>query len=182
LPIAWRSSLSETLVTLTAVGVPDIYQGAERWDTRLTDPDNRNPVPFDELARLLERAKRASPEEALAGLADGIPKLWLIQRVLATRASHPEWFGAEAPYRPIAVDGAQADRIVAFSRGERVVVVAPRLWGHIMKLGFGDTRLTLPAVPFRNVLDQDARYDGTVSLGQMLSRFPVALLIAENQP
>ncbi|HWH36242.1 MAG TPA: malto-oligosyltrehalose synthase, partial [Candidatus Limnocylindrales bacterium] len=41
LPAARVSSLSQTLIKLTAPGVPDIYQGTELWDLSLVDPDNR---------------------------------------------------------------------------------------------------------------------------------------------
>lgn len=182
LPIAWRSSLSETLIQLTAAGVPDIYQGAEIWDTRLTDPDNRGRVDFDALRALLARAKRASPEEALAGLPEGITKLWLIARVLEARRRNPEWYGPEAGYQPLLARGRGADRIVAFQRGRRVITVAPRLWGAIAKQGFGDTVLDLPPARFRNLLDRDTGHEGTVAVGELLSRFPVALLVAENDP
>ncbi len=41
------NSLSQTLIKLTAPGVPDIYQGNEMWDLSLVDPDNRRPVDYD---------------------------------------------------------------------------------------------------------------------------------------
>ena len=40
-------SLSQTLIKLTAPGIPDVYQGSELWDLRLVDPDNRTPVDYD---------------------------------------------------------------------------------------------------------------------------------------
>ena len=44
----WQElSLSQTLIKLTAPGIPDIYQGSELWDLRLVDPDNRTPVDFE---------------------------------------------------------------------------------------------------------------------------------------
>ena len=44
----WQAlSLSQTLIKLTAPGIPDIYQGSELWDLRLVDPDNRTPVDYD---------------------------------------------------------------------------------------------------------------------------------------
>jgi (1->4)-alpha-D-glucan 1-alpha-D-glucosylmutase len=179
LPVAWRSSLSETLIQLTACGVPDIYQGSELWDTRLTDPDNRQPVNFDELKSLLEVARRGSPEEALSRACEGIPKLWLIQRVLAARKQNPAWFGPNALHEALQVEGAHAQRVVAYQRGPQIVAIAPRLWGKILERGFGDTRILLPAGHFRNVLDPDARYAKNVDLERLLSRFPVALLVAE---
>ena len=35
------NALAQTLVKLTAPGVPDVYQGQESWDFSLVDPDNR---------------------------------------------------------------------------------------------------------------------------------------------
>ena len=44
---AYINSLAQTLIKLTAPGVPDIYQGSELWDFSLVDPDNRRPVDFE---------------------------------------------------------------------------------------------------------------------------------------
>ena len=41
------NGLSQTVIKLTAPGVPDIYQGSELWEFNLVDPDNRRPVDFD---------------------------------------------------------------------------------------------------------------------------------------
>src|SRR3990172_1995490 len=40
------NSLAQTLIKITAPGVPDFYQGTEVWDFALVDPDNRRPVDF----------------------------------------------------------------------------------------------------------------------------------------
>src|SRR5207237_1310651 len=37
------NSLAQTVIKLTAPGVPDIYQGTEIWDDSLVDPDNPRP-------------------------------------------------------------------------------------------------------------------------------------------
>src|SRR6185437_16001908 len=47
------NGLSQTLLKLTAPGVPDIYQGNELWDFSLVDPDNRRPVDYAVRSRLL---------------------------------------------------------------------------------------------------------------------------------
>ncbi len=44
------NSLSQTLLKVTAPGVPDIYQGTEFWDLSFVDPDNRRPVDYTERA------------------------------------------------------------------------------------------------------------------------------------
>jgi (1->4)-alpha-D-glucan 1-alpha-D-glucosylmutase len=48
------NSLAQTLIKMTAPGVPDFYQGVEGGDFSLVDPDNRQPVDFAALARCLE--------------------------------------------------------------------------------------------------------------------------------
>src|SRR5262245_36155027 len=52
------NALAQTLIKITAPGVPDIYQGTELWDFSLVDPDNRRPVDFARRQRLLEDLKR----------------------------------------------------------------------------------------------------------------------------
>src|SRR5690606_23000555 len=44
------NSLSQTLAKLTAPGIPDFYQGAERLALNLVDPDNRRPVDLEALS------------------------------------------------------------------------------------------------------------------------------------
>ncbi|HSJ96676.1 MAG TPA: malto-oligosyltrehalose synthase, partial [Myxococcota bacterium] len=45
-PVAAVHSLAQVALKLTAPGLPDTYQGGERWDLSLADPDNRRPVDF----------------------------------------------------------------------------------------------------------------------------------------
>ena len=50
-PTSARSTRSaQTLIKITAPGVPDFYQGTELWDLSLVDPDNRRPVDWDAAA------------------------------------------------------------------------------------------------------------------------------------
>jgi len=179
LPIAWRSSLSQTLLKLTACGVPDIYQGAESWDTRLTDPDNRGRVDFGEAEAAFARVRGAALSDVLAQFEQGSPKLWLLYRVLGLRREHPDWFGPNTPHSPLTVSGRAAQRLVAFARGERVVVLAPRLFAGLLESGFGDTRVELPPGTYRNLLDPDRVVSGNPEVAEALGRFPVGLLVQE---
>jgi (1->4)-alpha-D-glucan 1-alpha-D-glucosylmutase len=55
-PIAFfgaLNSLAQTLIKISAPGVPDLYQGNELWEFSLVDPDNRRPVDFELRQRLL---------------------------------------------------------------------------------------------------------------------------------
>ena len=55
-PAGAVNGLAQTLLKLTAPGVPDIYQGTEFWDFSLVDPDNRRPVDFAVRTRALGTA------------------------------------------------------------------------------------------------------------------------------
>ena len=66
------NSLAQTLLKLTAPGVPDTYQGTELWDFSLVDPDNRRPVDHDRRnMMLLEMRKKIVAGDDLAGFAGG---------------------------------------------------------------------------------------------------------------
>ena len=170
-PAARRISLSRTLLKLSAPGVPDLYQGTELWETSLVDPDNRRPVDFAARRALLKRSRDASPERALAASAEGLPKLWLIQRLLQARRYQPRWF--EGPYRRVAVQGEAADRVIAFARGDALVGLAPRWTSRPAR--WDETRVTLPEGKWTNVLTGDLA-EGSLTMEKAWARFPVALL------
>ena len=175
----WTTSLAQTLLKLTAPGVPDIYQGCDLWDLSLVDPDNRRPVDYTLRQRLLSELEGRSPEEIWARREEGLPKLWLIQRALATRREHAAAFGARGTYEPLTAHGPRAAHVVAFVRGGVVVSIAPRL---VVGLGDGwdDTSLDLPAGRWRDALTGEPRAGGALTLGEALRRFPVALLVREG--
>lgn len=170
------NSLAQTLIKLTAPGVPDIYQGTELWDLSLVDPDNRRPVDFALRRRLLKELPQFSPEQILAGMDMGLPKLWVIRQALHLRRHHPELFGPKAAYHPLYATGRKADHLVAFIRGKAVISLAPRL---VMGLDndWEDTILELPRGKWHNILTEDSTAGGPVRLKELLHRFPVGLLI-----
>jgi (1->4)-alpha-D-glucan 1-alpha-D-glucosylmutase len=170
------SSLAQTLIRCTAPGVPDTYQGSEIWDLSLVDPDNRRPVDYALRRRLLDDLGAGmTPEEILARMDEGLPKLWVLQRALTLRRRLPAAFGPEGEYQPLQAEGERAGHAVAFVRGGAVVTVAPRL---VLTLGgaWGDTALDLPAGRWRNELSGETVEGGAVRLAALLARFPVALL------
>jgi (1->4)-alpha-D-glucan 1-alpha-D-glucosylmutase len=174
------NSLAQTLLKLTAPGVPDLYQGTELWTLALVDPDNRRPVDYDERRRLLRRLEGGpGPETILARLLDqtdeGLPKLWLTRQALHLRRRRPELFGADGDYLPLMARGERAAHAFAFVRGGGAVTVVPRL---LMKLrgDWGGTSLELPAGRWRNELTREEVGGGEVRVADLLRRFPVALL------
>ena len=172
----WLNALGQKLLTLTAPGVPDIYQGTELWDFSLVDPDNRRPVDFDGRARVLDRVGTVPWE---AGLAAGLPKLAVVCRALAVRRARPESFGdgSAGAYEPLTATGPGADHVVAFARGGHAVTVVPRFSVGLARAGgWAGTALRLPPGRWRDAFT-GAHHDGAVALSELLAGFPVALLV-----
>jgi len=181
-PLAWPAvvaSLSQTLIKCTAPGVPDIYQGAELWDCNLVDPDNRRPVDFELRRRLLSQIRSLPVAEILNRHADGLPKLFLLQRVLSTRRRFAEAFGFKGDYRPLAAEGERSGHLVAFMRGGQVVTLAPR-WIVGLDGDWRKTVIELPAGTWKNVFSGERLSGGTQELVRIFAQFPVALLVCEG--
>ncbi|HET7725931.1 MAG TPA: malto-oligosyltrehalose synthase [Candidatus Limnocylindrales bacterium] len=176
------NGLAQTLLRLTAPGVPDLYQGSELWSLTLVDPDNRRPVDFALRERLLAELETGPPGiahlvPALDDPADpGRPKLALIRAALGVRRGCPDAFGEDARYRPLVATGRRASRILAFARSDEVVTVVPRLTTRLGD-GWGDTTLELPAGRWRDELSGRVHEaGGPLPVADLLEAAPVALL------
>jgi (1->4)-alpha-D-glucan 1-alpha-D-glucosylmutase len=172
------TSLAQTLLKLTAPGVPDIYQGTELWALHLVDPDNRTPVDYEQRRLLLEAVERATLAEILGRADEGLPKLWVVRQALHARRREPDVFD-EGAYEPLSARGARAGHVVAFVRGARALTVVPRL---VLTLGgdWADTTLDLPAGSWHDELTGADMRGGAVRLAELLGRFPVALLVQRD--
>jgi (1->4)-alpha-D-glucan 1-alpha-D-glucosylmutase len=174
-PFGAINSLSQTLLKLTAPGVPDIYQGNDIWDFSMVDPDNRRPVDYELRRKLLREIDQRSPRELLSDWKSGAIKLKVTRDALRLREKF--W---DKGYEPIGVVGEHRERCVAFRRGD-VIVVVPRL---TVPLGFPplgkvwkDTRLDASG-SFRNVFT-GAKIE-RLDLATVFAEFPVALLVRET--
>jgi (1->4)-alpha-D-glucan 1-alpha-D-glucosylmutase len=173
------NSLAQTLLKITAPGVPDFYQGTELWNLALVDPDNRRPQDFDLRRRLLADLRNATPEQVMKRIDEGMPKLWLIRQALALRKRHPDWFGSQAGIEPLEVRGERRDHVVAFIRGQSVVTIVPRL---VAKLGgdWRDTEIEIPRGEWTNLMTGERLRARRIKPGELMRRFPVALLAREG--
>src|SRR5262249_24227270 len=198
------NSLAQLLITATAPGVPDFYQGTELWDLSLVDPDNRRPVDWTLRRRLLDDlVKEIEASQDLAGLVrsllktreDGRIKLYVIRQALAFRRERATLFD-RGEYRPLEVQGPLAENACAFARvanGDVALTGVPlHLAGRRIAdppLGpdyWGTTSIPIPddlGARFRNVLTGETvevgpTADGRgLALGRALASFPVALLV-----
>jgi (1->4)-alpha-D-glucan 1-alpha-D-glucosylmutase len=195
------NSLSQTLLKITCLGVPDFLSGAELWDLNRWIR-HRRPVNFWQREKLLAEIQKIAPATApnlLKAPAEGKVKLYLIVRALTARKRWGEVFEHGA-YVPLAVEGRCSRHMVAFCRIKGslcAVTVVPRLLASLLrgdgKVGFDweDTVVYLPeseAKAWVNVFTKEKVVPQRVSgravlrVSDLLERFPVALLLSEEQP
>ncbi|PDT04819.1 malto-oligosyltrehalose synthase [Rhizobium chutanense] len=180
----YLNSLSQTLLKLTAPGIPDLYQGAEGFDFSLVDPDNRRPVDHERLAAWLDEA---GPIEKLQAAA-------LKQRIIAIglqlRRRHPALF-AKGDYLPLKVTGSRRDHVLAFARvhhGDFAISAVPRLMFGWLDPGvlfagpefWEDTAIAVPS-PLHGlkadlVTGKTIEPGGSISLAALLGSQPVGMI------
>ena len=166
------NSLAQTLIKLTAPGVPDIYQGCELWDFSLVDPDNRRPVNFYLHRRLLTEGKSLSAKAIWERRADGLPKLWLIQKTLALRARHPNFF--EPDYEPLFAGGAKVGACRRLFARRKIYRHHSAIFAEAESLT-GRIALKLPPGNWRNEFTGED-FSGEIRAEKLFQIFPVALL------
>src|SRR5690554_404257 len=115
-------SLGQTLIKITAPGIPDIYQGTELWDLSYVDPDNRRPVDYhlrekylEEMQALNEKPGEGILQSMLSHYSDGKIKMYTMFRALKERKANPSLF-EQGNYIPIAVSGGAENQVLAYAR------------------------------------------------------------------
>ena len=192
-PAGAVNGLAQTLVKLTAPGVPDTYQGTEFWDLSLVDPDNRRPVDFELRMQTLKSAMTIV--DLVRSWRDGQVKQAIIRDALKVRRAHPELFSA-GDYLPLESRGPASDHLLGFARSHRgaaTVTVVCRLVAPLLAADGGltipvaawsGTTLHLPeglaSATFENVLvpAEFAPQDGCLPIAKIFGALPVALLAA----
>jgi (1->4)-alpha-D-glucan 1-alpha-D-glucosylmutase len=193
------NSLAQTLLKITAPGVPDFYQGAELWDLSLVDPDNRRPVDYETrftyLAELQKGIAKDLPtlmSDLLKNPNDGRIKLFLIYQALQARRAHADLF-QRGSYDSLTVVGSLKSHVITFTRSlgdTQIIVVAPRFLTSLVKdnelpLGeqvWHETRILPPSgssVWQDAISGQTIEGDETLWLKDIFSQFPVALLVGK---
>lgn len=187
-PAGALNSLAQTLLQLTAPGVPDRYQGTEGWDFSLVDPDNRRPVDYDALRAAL--ACNAGWQTWLEQWRDGRIKVQLVRALLAARQEQPALF-RDGGYRQLHGEGPAASHVLAFERrhgDERVIAITARLAARLVQdrpaiaqAAWGDTLLCVgepgasrwtDALTGRTL----SAPNGRLRIADVLEPLPVALL------
>lgn len=189
-------TLTQTLIKLTAPGIPDIYQGCELWDLSFVDPDNRRPVDYDKRMQFLfqlvireEKGKGAISEYLRENREEGIEKLFVTWKILNYRKEHTEVF-TEGDYIPVTITGKEI-KAAAFARTDKrrwVLSVFPfGLVKHDMDIPDAEAEqfVILPeAAPksWTNLFTGESiEAPNQISLNDLFKDFPVALLVADRK-
>ena len=164
-PHAASDALGQKLLALTVPGIPDVYQGTELWDDSLVDPDNRRPVDY--------AARRAALKELQH------PKIRVVTTALRLRRSRPDSF-LHGEYLPVLATGSAADHVVAFRRGEDILVAVTRWTVRLTDTGWGNTVVPLPDGSWTDTLT-GAMAAGPTSAAQLFADLPVVLLERDHE-
>jgi (1->4)-alpha-D-glucan 1-alpha-D-glucosylmutase len=200
-PVGLQNGLAQTLLKLTAPGVPDVFQGSDLWNFSLVDPDNRRPVDYALRERMLARlgppGHIVPATDLLAAMTSGLPKLYVIRQALHLRKRLPALF-ERGSYLRLDVRGSLADHVCAFARHDdqaTAVVVVPRLVARLCgsdgepPLGerWQDTEVLMPerllgrGTRLRDILTGAGVHGGAaIRVATLLARLPIALLAEEN--
>ncbi len=172
------NSLALTLLKLTSPGIPDFYQGTEIWDLSLVDPDNRRPVDYNLRRKLVAELPHLDAAQVMSRMDEGLPKLWTIFHALRVRRAYDDCFGASGAYTALSAKGPKAPHVVAYQRGEKAIVVVPRL---ALKLNgaWNGAELRIPAGEWKNEFTGASISGGDLNLEDLLAPFPIALLIKQ---
>lgn len=159
-PHAHSDALGQKLLALTAPGIPDVYQGTELWEDSLVDPDNRRPVDYGERRAALHRLDH--------------PKMRVVSAALHARRDRPEVF-LHGGYRPVLASGAAAEHLLAFLRGDDVLVAVSRWTVRLSETGWADTVIEVPDGSWTDRVS-GTRFTGKISAAELFADLPVALL------
>ena len=183
----YLNGLSQLVLKIASPGAPDFYQGTELWDFSLVDPDNRRPVDYDKRRAMLKKLKTSAERGSLdlgtmlRRMFDGRVKLFVTWRGLDLRKRQAELF-RRGDYRRLR---SESPNVVAFSRGNDVIVAAPRLTTQLVKAGvqplgdvWGSTTISgAPEGTFRNIFTGETiEIAGETRLADVFAKFPVAML------
>jgi (1->4)-alpha-D-glucan 1-alpha-D-glucosylmutase len=148
--------------------VPDLYQGTEAGDFSMVDPDNRRPVDFALLERMLDQPTAPDNTSFIAR------KFAVVRELLALRKSHRELF-TYGLYVPIPVTGKRRGHVIAFERRNEsasLLVVAQLRCASALSSG---------SLTASETWWEDTALDNDCPVGPLLSQSPFYVMVSEGR-
>lgn len=198
------NSLSQTVLKLTCPGVPDFYQGAELWDFRLVDPDNRQAVNYNYRIKLLQEIITTMQnnedysnmlKDFLNNPEDGKIKLFLIYQLLKLRNREQELF-LQGSFSPLPVYGKYKNNVISYLRvynNKIFISVVPRFCTKLVEINqfplgteiWENTFIKLPKNIGHSGCDlineQPVRLIELTPVGNILKYFPTAVILTNKE-
>ncbi|MEZ5652577.1 MAG: malto-oligosyltrehalose synthase [Burkholderiaceae bacterium] len=173
-------SLAQLTLKLTLPGVADIYDGTERFDFSMVDPDNRRPIDAQGLRS--ERDARSGEHHRRRA------KQTLIRRLLQARRAMPSLF-AHGAYQP--VSGLRENLpVFAFTRHIEGAAMAVAVVDRYQDPAARRALLTGAVIDpppedcgagWRPVHEPEARPAASIDLAEWLADAPVAVFVAGEE-
>ncbi|MFN0047596.1 MAG: malto-oligosyltrehalose synthase [Cytophagales bacterium] len=121
IPLATTYSSIQTIIKITAPGIPDLYQGSELWELSYVDPDNRRPIDFQLRTQLLDQIIEKSNANGV-DIVDfirqkrevGAEKMYVTWKMLTLRQNFQDVF-LLGHYIPLSVID-QENKVIAYAR------------------------------------------------------------------
>ncbi|MBW8683421.1 malto-oligosyltrehalose synthase [Chitinophaga rhizophila] len=176
---AFFATLSQTLIKITAPGIPDIYQGCELWDLSYVDPDNRRPVDYatrkQYLDTIIAKEQQNGFFEYLAEHRHlGIEKLFVTWKALNFRRQNADLF-LDGDYLPLQTSSSDVVAYARVHRQEWVVVIVP-----LPGSATASTTVLLPAgapASWEHIFTgEKLNGEGQLKAAEVLKTFPLGLL------
>ncbi len=157
-------------------GIPDIYQGCEIVNLRLTDPDNRTAP--DSL--VLQAAAVRSRDEVDPWTDLDAAKARLTRVALSLRRDRPSLMTASDDYAAVHADGPAAHHFLGFMRADLCVLVSRWTLRLDSLGGWQGTTLGVPAGTWRDALT-GATFEsaGNLDASEVFEEWPTALLVRD---
>ncbi|MGN6495601.1 MAG: malto-oligosyltrehalose synthase [Agriterribacter sp.] len=178
-------SLAQVVLKMTAPGIPDIYQGCERWDYSFVDPDNRRAVDYTTTIKYLDdilSKEKQNTDELLSFLRqyqhDGVTKLFTTYKTLQLRQAYKDVFTRGA-YIPLTVFKAST-QVIAYARrfdNTCIVIIVPlQLPQDLPSNASVQLPPGCPSI-WRNIFTgREWKSDEQIPLHEVLNEFPVAIM------
>jgi (1->4)-alpha-D-glucan 1-alpha-D-glucosylmutase len=185
-------SLAQSVIKITAPGIPDIYQGSELWDISYVDPDNRRPVNYAFRNELLSniQALKYKRSELLTYIAKnrftGAEKMFVTMQLLELRNQLQDLF-LYGNYIPVSTSFDANKKVITYMRSynnEHVLVIVPLgfdLSGeNYSQHQWSDIYLQIPhklSDTWINVFTKEKHtIRNSITIAEVCAHFPVAVL------
>ena len=187
------NSITQVILKNTVPGIPDTFQGTEKWNLNFVDPDNRRSVDYNQLStelnQIIEKFSESDnlAEELWREPTNGNLKQWITWLTLNERIQNENLF-LRGNYIPLDVTGEFSKNIFSFLRSweNSYFLVAIPLNTASLPEGFSweNTQINLPDTAPKKWINRINKepliLNGAVTADQIFKTIPYGILIGNE--